>query len=213
MDKAKLSVIRKSIDKTMKNLESNNMSAFYAETVAAAVAKVAELLHEGDTVAVGGSVTLFETGILGLLRKGPYQFLDRYAEGLSREEITEIHLSAFRADTYLCSTNAVTENGELYNVDGSSNRVAALVYGPKSVIIVAGYNKIVRDIDEAVLRVKRIAAPANAARLASKTPCAVGGFCLDCKSDDRICCNYLVCAKQRIPGRIKVILVGRELGY
>lgn len=213
MDKAKFSIIMKSIEKTMKNLQSNNMQAFYAENRAAAAAKAAELLHKGDTVSVGGSMTLFETGIIEMLRKGPYHFLDRYAGGISREQINEIYLSTFRADAYLSSSNAITENGELYNVDGNSNRIAALAFGPKNVIIIAGYNKIVRDIDEAVQRVKRLAAPANAARLGSKTPCAVDGFCLDCKSDDRICCNYLISAKQRVKGRIKIILVGEELGY
>lgn len=213
MDAAKNTILHKRIEKTMKNLADNNMQAFYVENAKTAAAKTAELLHEGDTVSVGGSVTLFETGIIDLLRKGPYHFLDRYAEGLSGKEKREIFLSTFRADAYLCSANAITENGELYNVDGNSNRVAALMYGPESVIVVAGCNKIVRDIDEAVQRVRNLAAPANAVRLKLKTPCGLTGFCTDCDSNERMCCNFVVSAKQRTKGRIKVILVGEELGY
>ena len=111
------------------------------------------------------------------------------------------------------SSNAVTEEGELYNVDGNSNRVAALAYGPDSVIVVAGCNKIVPDIAAAVERVKKIAAPVNATRLHCSTPCAKTGECMNCHSDGRICCNYLVSAQQRHQDRIKVILVGEELGY
>lgn len=159
---------------------------------------------------------------MALLRSGRYQFLDRYAPGLTREEIEEIYRRSFFADAYLCSSNAVTMNGELYNVDGNSNRVAAICYGPRSVIMVVGCNKIVRDIPAAVIRVKRRSAPANVARLRCDTPCAKTGACAGiqregmtdgCGVDGRICCNYLVSARQRVPGRIKVILVGEELGY
>lgn len=114
----------------------------------------------------------------------------------------------------ICSSaNAITENGELYNVDGNSNRVAALVYGPDSVIVVAGYNKIVPDIDAAVQRVKKVAAPINAVRLHCETPCAKVGECMNCHSEGRICCNYVVSAQQRHKNRIKVVLVGEELGF
>ncbi|MDR3645894.1 MAG: lactate utilization protein, partial [Clostridia bacterium] len=174
---------------------------------------VRELLHQGDTVACGGSVTLVETGVIDLLHQGGYHFLDRFQRGLSTEQVKEIYRSAFSADAFLCSANAITEDGELYNVDGNSNRVSALLYGPDSVIVVAGCNKIVKDLDGARERVRSIAAPTNAAHLKRSTPCVNSGRCEDCRCEDRICCNYVVSAQQRIKGRIKVILVGEELGY
>lgn len=222
MDAATKRVLRQQAEAVIEKLERNNMKGYYAASKAEAVEKVAELLHEGDTVAVGGSMSLEEAGVMALLRSGRYQFLDRYAPGLTREETEEIYRRSFFADAYLCSSNAVTMNGELYNVDGNSNRVAAICYGPRSVIMVVGCNKIVRDIPAAVIRVKRRSAPANVARLRCDTPCAKTGACAGiqregmtdgCGVDGRICCNYLVSARQRVPGRIKVILVGEELGY
>lgn len=213
MDESKKTVLGKRIEKTMKALEKNKMKPFYAETRQQALELVKELLQPGQTVACGGSVTLDECGILQLLRSGDYHFLDRSAPGLTPEQSKGMLKQAFLADVYLLSANAITENGELYNVDGNSNRVAALAFGPDSVIVVAGYNKIVADLPAAVERVKKIAAPANATRLHCKTPCAAVGECMDCHSDGRICCNYLVSAQQRHQDRIKVILVGEELGY
>ncbi len=214
--------IRQKIERTRKNLESNNMQTFYAETKEDAVSIVESLLEEGSTIAKGGSMTLKEAGITDLLMSGRYNFLD--STGLSGDEQRNCYLQAFFADTFLCSANAITENGELYNVDGTSNRVAAICYGPKSVIIVAGYNKIVSNLDEAIKRVKNIAAPCNAKRLEYKTYCYEKGLCMSCtsdnnemtagcKSDQRICCNYLVSAQQRIKNRIKVIIINDSLGF
>lgn len=224
MDKSAKTIIDKRIEKTISNLKKNNYDAHYAENADAAVQMVKTLLKEGETVAVGGSVTLFETGVMDLLRSGQYNFVDRYEPTLDKDGLREVFLKSFYADTYLMSSNAITENGELYNVDGASNRTAALLYGPKSVIVVAGYNKIVKDIGEAVRRVKTIAAPANCIRLGCNTYCAVAGECkgfLDnpdditsgCAGDTRICCNYVICARQRVKDRIKVIIVGEQLGY
>ena len=184
---------------------------------------VKSLIEEGSTVACGGSMTLGECGVTELLRSGAYNFLDREGKA-TREEVEEIFRAAFSADSYLTSANAITENGELYNVDGNSNRVAAICFGPKSVIVVAGRNKLVRTLDDAVVRVKRIAAPMNAVRLGCETYCnskgecmslASGGTCMSegCKSASRICCSYVVTAQQRIKDRIKVILVNEELGF
>ena len=122
------------IEETMKNLEANNMRPYFCETSQEALELVKSLLKSGDTVACGGSVTLKETGIDELLKSGEYNFLDRSREGITPEEIEAVFIGAFSADAYLMSTNALTKNGELYNVDGNSNRVAALLYGPKSVI-------------------------------------------------------------------------------
>ncbi len=221
MDVSKRQVIEATCRRVEENLKKNNMEACYLPSVSAVPEQVASWLHERDTVAVGGSMTLAESGVMSLLKSGKYRFLDRYAPGLTPEETRRIFIESFAADAYLCSANAITLNGELYNVDGNSNRVAAICYGPASVIVVAGYNKIVKDLDEAVQRVKRMAAPANAVRLGCETPCASlgscaglnGGMTAGCNGDSRICCNYLVSARQREKGRIKVILVGRELGY
>ena len=219
MDQNRSAVLTMQITRTIQKLEQNQMSACFVSTRQQAVEKVKQLLNPGDTVACGGSMTLEECGVMEALKSGEYRFLDRAAPGLTPEQRQEIYLRSFGADTYLCSANAVTENGELYNVDGNSNRVAALMFGPKRVIVVAGYNKLVRNIQEAVLRVKRIAAPANAIRLGCDTYCAKAGHCISdemgegCRSKDRVCANYVVTAQQRIKGRIHVILVGEALGY
>ena len=202
-------------------LRKNDMEAYVVADKAAAYAKVKELLTPGETVSVGGSKSLDECGILALLRNGEYTFLDRYAPDVN---VQEVFRKSYFADTYLCSSNAVTEDGVLYNVDGNSNRITAIGFGPKSVILVVGKNKIVKNLDEAVYRVKTIAAPLNAKRLNCATPCAKLGHCISldtmehpqmtdgCKTSGRICCNYLVSAKQRHAGRIKVILVDEDLG-
>ncbi|MCM1023723.1 MAG: lactate utilization protein [Prevotella sp.] len=211
------------LERTARNLETNNMKCFIAETKEDVLPIVKDLLTEGETVSCGGSATLAETGVADLLRSGAYNFLDR--TGKSPEEAEQLYRQAFFADSYLTSANAVTENGELYNVDGNSNRVAAICYGPKSVIVVAGRNKIVPALEDAVTRVKRLAAPMNTARLGCETYCRSKGECMSlaagdcagmtdgCKSDSRICCSFVVTAFQRIRHRIKVILVNEELGF
>ena len=212
------------IEKTVENLKKNNMTPYVVKDKNKAAKKVLSLLSENETVAVGGSMTLFECGIIELLRSGKYNFLDRYKEGLSREEVMKLYRESFFADTYISSSNAVTENGELYNVDGNSNRVAALLFGPKSVIIVVGKQKIVENLDEAVRRVKKVAAPKNSKRLSCSTYCEKKGVCVSeaysasdmtegCASEDRICANYTVMAQQRIKDRIKVIIIDEEAGY
>jgi L-lactate utilization protein LutB len=216
---AKFRITEMQVKKTIENLKKNNMQACFVHSRSEVADKVAELINEGDTVAVGGSVTLFETGVIDLLRNGKYNFIDRYAQGV---DTRQIFLDSFSADVYLASSNAVTMKGELYNVDGNSNRVAAILYGPPSVILIVGHNKIVPDLKAAVRYVKQISAPANAVRLNCQTYCASAGVCqgMDddnmtsgCGGNSRICCNYVVCARQRVPGRIKVIIVGEPCGY
>ena len=207
------------IRKTMDNLEKNGIKAFFVETKEEVVPLVKTLVPQGSSVSNGGSVSLAETGVL---ESGIYDFIDR--RGLEGEELRNSYIRAFGCDAYFCSSNAVTENGELYNVDGNSNRVACIVFGPRQVIMVVGVNKIVPDLDAAIKRVKECAAPPNTVRLNLKTPCAATGECISlkddsslmcdgCKSPQRICCNYVVTAQQRHKGRIKVIIVNRELGY
>lgn len=203
-------------------LRANNMTATCLAGREEVVPFIKQLLNAGDTVAVGGSVTLEETGVLSLLRNGEYRFLDRYAPDLTPEQVDAVLRDALTADVFLCSSNAVTEKGELYNVDGRANRVAPLAYGPKSVIVVVGANKIVPDLAAAVRRVKTVAAPLNAKRLGCKTYCAAYGVCKavdaadctdGCSSPDRICAQYLISGRQRLAGRIHVILVAESLGY
>ncbi|RKD32445.1 lactate utilization protein [Thermohalobacter berrensis] len=213
MDKNVSFVIEKSVERTIKNLEKNNMKGYFVQNSKEAIEIIKGLLNKGDIVSVGGSMTLFEAGIIDFLRKGEYNFLDRYEGGLSPEDIKKIYRESFNADVYFTSSNAITEEGELYNVDGRGNRVAAMIYGPDKVIVVAGVNKIVRNIDEAVERNKKIAAPANVKRLNRNTPCSKVGYCMDCESEDRICNQYVVIKKQLEKDRIHVIIVNENLGY
>ncbi len=212
------------LQKTIKNLEANNMTVLYVDKKEEVVPLITTLVSEGSKVAVGGSMTLFETGVIDHLKSGRYKFLDRYADNLTHEQVFSIYRESFSVDTYFTSTNAITEEGELYNVDGTGNRISALEHGPDSVIIVAGVNKIVPDLEAAIHRVKTIAAPKNCVRLNCDTYCSKAGHCVSlnkknpkmtegCSSDSRICCQYSICARQRVKGRIKVILVGEELGY
>lgn len=213
MDQNKKTLFQIKIEKTIQNLKKNNMLGLYVEKKEQVVDKVKELLNEGDTVTCGGSMSLFETGVIDHLRSERYQFLDRYVPGMTPADVRQLFIEAFTADAYLCSTNAITENGELYNVDSNSNRIAAMLFGPDNVIVIAGYNKIVRNLEEAEERVRSIAAPANCIRLNSKTPCVQTGHCESCNSEDKICRNYVIMATQKIKNRVKVILVGEELGY
>ena len=212
------------INKTMENLKKNNIKPFYVETKEEVLPLVRTLVNEGDTVSNGGSVTLKQTGVMDELKSGRYNYLDRSREGITREEVEQVYRDTYSADVYFASSNAITESGYLYNVDGNSNRVSAILYGPKSVVLVCGYNKIVKDLDEAVKRVKTLAAPPNTVRLNCETYCAEKGSCVSmnkdggeycdgCHSKDRICCNFVISAQQRHIDRIKVIIVGEELGY
>lgn len=203
----------KQLERTMKNLNRHNMESYYVENKEQLRLKLMELITENSIVGVGDSMTLFETGVIDLLRSGSYHFLDKYREGISSEEKREVYIQNFSADYFLSSTNAVTEQGELYNIDGNGSRVAPILYGPGQVIIVAGTNKIVRNLEEAVLRVRQYTAPMDAKRLGKDTPCAKVGYCVDCASPNRICNDFVTITGQFVKGRIKVIFVGEELGY
>jgi hypothetical protein len=215
--------MEKYIETTMKNLEKNGIQPFYVETKDMVVPLVKTLVKAGESVSNGGSETLKQCGVFEqILESGNYNFIDR--RGLEGEELRESYIKSFGCDTYFCSSNAVTQQGELYNVDGNSNRVACIVFGPRQVVMVVGKNKIVKDINEAIVRVKEKAAPPNTARLNCATPCSKTGKCVSlskenpficdgCAVEQRICCNYVVSAKQRHKNRIKVIIVNEELGY
>ncbi len=201
------------IEKVMKALEKNRMKPFYAENREELYKTVRELVRDDKLITAGGSVTLTESGVAELLRKEFGEaFLER-SSAKTPEETGEIMRKAFVSDSYFTSTNALTEDGELYNVDGNGNRVSAMIFGPKKVIVIAGINKIVKDMNEAVKRVETVAAPKNTKRLNCDTPCAKTGECSHCRSSARICCAYVRLAQQRIPDRINVIIVNENLGY
>ena len=212
MNEAVQSVMEKRIRRAMAAVQRNQMQAFYCERADQVPAFVKEMLPAGCSVSHGGSATLSECGVTALLAQGDYRYLDR-SKANGPEEIGKLYREVFSADWYLTSSNAVTEDGKLYNVDGNSNRVAAIAFGPAHVLVIVGCNKIVRDLDEAMARVQTIAAPANTVRLNCDTPCAESGRCQNCHSPARICCNALITAFQRDPDRVKVLFVGEPLGF
>ncbi len=201
------------IEKTMHALERNKMKPYYAESREQLYDIVRSLIADDKLITAGGSMSMKESGVTDLLMneyKGIY--LDR-SEGKTPDEVEDILRKAFVSDTFFASTNALTEDGELYNVDGKGNRVSAMIYGPKQVVLIVGVNKIVKDMDEAVKRVETVAAPKNTVRLDCATPCAKTGECAHCRSDGRICCSYVRLGQQRVKDRIKVIIVNENLGY
>ncbi|WDV44869.1 lactate utilization protein [Clostridiaceae bacterium M8S5] len=199
--------------KTIENLAKGNINGYLVEDGNDAIEIIEKILKEGDTVTAGGSITLKETGVMDYLRKGRYNFLDREVKGLTAEDKKEIYRKAFFADGYLTSANALTTKGEIYNVDGNGNRVAATIFGPDKVIFVVGVNKLVDTMQEAINRNAKIAAPANAKRIDKQTPCTKVGECVDCLSKDRICRKYVVIKGDYDKDRIHVIIVNQNLGY
>jgi len=196
----------------IKNMEKRQMEGYYCATAKEAVQKALELVTEGASIGWGGSMTLIETGMLDALRQGNYHVIDREAVQ-TPEELRKLYGEICCSDFFFMSTNAITVDGELVNIDGRGNRVSFLCFGPQNVVILAGMNKIVSDVESGVKRVRDIAAPPNTVRLKRNTPCAVTGKCSDCLSPDCICSQVVITRRSAIPGRIKVILVGEELGF
>lgn len=213
MDKNLSWYIEKRVERTIEGLNKRNMEGYFVNDEVELIELLKSLISNDSIVGVGDSMTLFETGVIDFLRNEKCIFLDKYEEGITKEEKRKIYEKNFSADTFLCSTNAITESGELYNIDGNGSRVAPMLYGPKQVILVAGINKIVKDIDEAEKRVRNYSAPIDAKRLNKNTPCTTLGYCIDCKSPSRICNDFVVIRGQFVKGRIKVIFVGKQLGY
>lgn len=193
-------------------MKARNMEGYYCPDRDTARSKVLELIgEEKKLVTYGGSMTLDEIGIKKAIEDSGHELLVR-EKYTTPEEKQECYTKQTMADVYLMSTNAITLGGELVNVDGSGNRVACLIFGPREVIIVAGMNKVVTDVEEGIKRIHNFAAPPNTVRLSCDTPCAKTGQCGDCL-EHTICCQTVITRASRIPGRIKVILVGEELGY
>ncbi len=213
MDNNVLWYLEKQVERTISNLQKRNMEGFFVKDENELKELLIQLIAENSVVGVGDSMTLFQTGVIDFLRSRDYNFLDKYKEGITSEDKKKIYIENFSADTFMCSTNALTEEGELYNIDGNGSRVAPMLYGPKQVIIVTGINKIVKNIEEAEKRARNFAAPIDANRLGKNTPCTKLGYCIDCKSPERICNDFTIIRGQFIKGRIKVIILGKALGY
>ena len=204
------------VENTLTSLRRNGFEALYLPTVEEAVSKVVGMVPEGSIVGIGGSVTLREMGLLKALEERGVELADHWEarkRGASGEEVMRIRRLHLNSDVFITSTNAITETGELINVDGTGQRVAAMIFGPKKVIVVAGVNKIVGDLDEGLWRASNVASPMNAKRLSRKTPCAKTGECSDCDSPERICNITTVIHRRPRSTDLTVILVGKELGY
>jgi hypothetical protein len=200
------------VERTMKALQKNNFATRFVLKAKDAAKEVFTMIPDGATVGVGGSVTLTEIGFFDEAATHPVKLLNPSPQP-SIDDFLRVRREMFLADAYVCSSNAVTEDGKLYNIDGTGNRVGSMTFGPKKVILVCGINKIVKDLDEAMSRVQNRAAPMNARRLALKTPCAETGVCADCASPQRICNAYVVTAKKPIWTDVTVLLVGEPLGF
>jgi hypothetical protein len=199
-------------EKIIKELNKRNMEGHYCSDGQQAVEKILSLLPKGASISWGGSMTLEELGVKDKIKERDYTVYDR-AEAEDDEEKEEIYHQALNCDYFLMSSNALTRDGKLVNVDGNGNRVAALIYGPTNVIVVAGLNKLADDEESARQRVRNYAAPTNSMRLDCETPCKEVGYCVDCKVDDCICCQTVITRMSGTKNRIKVVLVGEELGY
>jgi len=209
---AKQQAYKKLADTMIKNFSQRNIEAFYCDDRNQAVSLAMEMMKDGNTVGFGGSETLNEIGILDTIKNSSLTLIDRNI-AKTPEEKKEMYFKNAMADYFLMSSNAVTIDGELINIDGNGNRVACLIHGPEHVILIVGMNKVVTDVDSGVARVRNVASPANAARLGTRTPCGAVGHCGNCNSPDCMCCQVVITRHSRHTGRIKVILVGEELGY
>ena len=193
-------------------LQKRHMEGYYCATCEEAVEQVLALIGEGrKSVAYGGSMTIDDMGIKKAVEEAGHDLIVR-ENYKTVEEVRECKAKQVNADTFLMSTNAITLDGELINVDGRGNRVSFMIYGPEQVIIVAGMNKVVTNVSEGIARARNMAAPPNTVRLNRDTPCARTGRCGDCLPNS-ICSQIVVTRTSMIPGRIKVVLVGEELGY
>lgn len=199
-------------DTLIDKFNKRGIEGYYCDNANEALITAKRFLTPGCSISWGGSETLNELGLLTDLKASDYVLYDR-TTAKTEEERTAIYSKTVTADYYFMSSNAITLDGQLVNIDGLGNRVACLITGPKNVIVIAGMNKIVTDVNTGIERIRNMASPPNAIRLGNQTPCAEIGKCANCFVDDCICCQIVITRKSRIPGRIKVILVGEELGF
>ena len=195
--------------KVISGLKSRNMTGYYAASREEALKIALSLIPEESTVTMGGGMSVHEIGLVKALKEGNYHFLDRDAMADKRAAM----LAAYDADFFLSSANAMTEDGILVNIDGNANRVSAIAQGPKKVLFIVGMNKVCDDVDGAMKRARNVAAPTNAQRFGLSTPCSKTGSCMNCKSPDTICCQFLITRFSRHADRIHVILVNDFLGF
>lgn len=193
----------------IKGLESRNMTGYYVQNKEEALKLALTLIPEGSTVTMGGGMSVIEIGLVDALKKGNYNYIDRDEAADRRAAM----LQAYDADVFLASSNAVTQDGILVNIDGNANRVSALAFGPRKVVMIVGMNKICDDVDGAMKRARNVAAPINNQRFASNNPCTRTGACANCKSPDTICCQFLITRYSKHNDRIHVILVNENLGF
>lgn len=195
----------------IEELKKRNMEGFYCEDSKAAADLVCSLVEQGASVSWGGSSTIKSLGVLERLKETSCQMIE-YPEQEKKEIGSPIFQQVAGADYFLMSTNAITRKGELVNIDGASNRLSSLLHGPKHVIIVAGINKLVKTVEDGVNRIQTSVCPVIAEKSGRQTPCGIKGVCTDCKSPDCMCCNIVISRRSRYNGRVKVILVGENLG-
>lgn len=195
--------------KVIKGLASRNMTGYYAASAEEAKKIALDLIPEGSSISMGGGMSVHEIGLVDALKEGNYNFIDRD----KAEDKRAAMLAAYDADFFLSSCNAMTEDGILVNIDGNSNRVSAICQGPRKVLFIVGMNKVCDDVDGAMKRARNVAAPINAQRFGLDTPCCKTGSCMNCKSPDTICCQFLITRFSRHEGRIHVILVNDTLGF
>ncbi len=217
MSEVKKQFYKAQAETIIKNLAKRHMSGYYCETMEEAKEKVLELIGEStednrQSVAYGGSMTIDDTNLKQMIVDAGHDLIVREKYGKSKEETRELMARQITADTFLMSTNAITLDGELVNIDGRGNRVSYLIYGPSQVIILAGMNKVAKDLDEAVKRARNTASPQNTMRLHIDSPCTVTGTCSNCLKNT-ICCQFVITRASMIHDRIKVVLVGENAGY
>ena len=196
----------------VKNLRQRQFEAYYCADREEALRQALSLIPEGASVGWGGCLSAEQIGLVDAVRKGPYEAIDR-DKAANQEERGALMRRCLLADVFLTGANALSLDGQMVNIDGMGNRVAAIAYGPRSVIVVAGMNKVVDTLEDAITRARTVAAPINKQRFAAPTPCLTTGTCADCKSEGCICNQFLVTRNSRPAGRIKFILVGEELGF
>lgn len=196
----------------VKNLNARFFEAYYCDNKEEAKKKALELIPEGSVVGWGGCLSAEQIGLVDTMRHGNYRAIDRDTAS-SPEERMELMRRCLLSDVFITGANAISMDGQMVNIDGMGNRVSAIVFGPKSVIVVAGMNKVVDTVEDAVVRARTVAAPTNKQRFPAPTPCLVTGTCANCKGEGSICNQFLITRSCRPVGRIKFILVGEDLGF
>ncbi len=196
----------------IKKLESRNMEGYYFDDSKSCIDKILSMMPSESIVSWGGSQSVIESGMMDALHKNNYKLIDR-ASATTPDEQRSVFAQAIMSDYYFMSTNAITMDGELMNIDGNGNRAACLIHGPKHVMIIAGRNKVVEDLEFAESRIRNVASPANAKRLGRQTPCNFTGRCGDCLSSECMCNQIIITRRSGHTGRIKVFLINEDLGY